>query len=48
MPNNRSGNCQREDKQFKESPWYIGNFMRDIDNFGQPLPTFNIKGKDKI
>lgn len=31
-----------------ESPWHIFNVFRSIDRFGQPIPTFNISGKNKI
>ena len=31
-----------------ESPWHIFNLLRLIDRFGQPIPAFNISGKNKI
>ena len=31
-----------------ESPFHLSNFLRKIDKFGQPIPTFNISGKNKI
>ena len=33
---------------FSESPWHIAGFLRKIDRFGYPIPTFNIKGADKV
>ena len=47
MPQNKNG-CNRNDddkKQFSESPWFFANVLRSIDNFGQPPPSFNLKGK---
>ena len=35
-------------KKFDESPYHIANFLRSIDRFGQPVPTFNIKGTNKV
>ena len=34
--------------QFWESRWSVTNFLRDCDLFGQPIPAFNIKGKDQV
>ena len=46
MPNKR--NSKRKEKKKGESPWLIMNFLRRIDNFGYPLPGFNIKGEDRV
>ena len=41
-------NRQSKKTTFRESPWYVGNLLRQIDYFGEPIPAFNIKGKDKV
>ena len=33
-------------KTFSESRWSVMNFLRSLDIFGQPIPAFNIKGKE--
>ena len=33
---------------FRESPWHINSFFSKIDRFGQQIPAFNVKGKDKV
>ena len=33
---------------FSDSPWHINSFFRKLDRFGQPIPAFNMKGKDKV
>ena len=33
---------------FNESRWSVMNFLQSLDIFGQPIPAFNIKGKDKV
>ena len=33
---------------FSESAWHINSFFRKVDRFGQPIPAFNVKGKDKV
>ena len=33
---------------FKESAWHINSFFRKVDKFGQPIPAFNVNGKDKV
>ena len=30
-----------------ESPWHIFSLLRLVDKFGQPIPAFNINGKNK-
>ena len=35
-------------RTFRESPWHINSFFRNIDRFGQPIPAFNVNGKDKV
>ena len=35
-------------RMFRESPWHINSFFNKIDRFGQPIPAFNMKGKDKV
>ena len=46
----RNGVSSRKSKStvFSESPWSVLSFLRSLDIFGQPIPTFNIKGKDKV
>ena len=39
-------NAQSKEKLFTESPWYISNMLSRLDRFGEPVPAFNIKGKD--
>ena len=46
MPNKKDSYSQ--ETTFRESPWYIMNFMRRIDRFGEPIPAFNIKGRNKV
>ena len=36
------------DRMFRESPWHITNFIRELDKFAQPIPAFNIKGRDEV
>ena len=51
MPNKRNAQSKQRkipSKRFDESPYHITNFLRSIDRFGQPVPTFNIKGTNKI
>ena len=33
---------------FSETPWHINSFFRNVDRFGQPIPAFNVRGKDKV
>ena len=40
--------AQSKEKQFRESPWYILNLLRKIDQFGVPIPAFNIQGEDEV
>ena len=46
MPNKSNGN--RKEKHTKESPWHIMKILRQMDRFGEPLPAFNLKGKDTV
>ena len=32
----------------EESPWHMFSILRQMDRFGQPIPAFNIKGKNQI
>ena len=32
----------------KEAKWKIGSFVKNIDGFGQALPSFNLKGETKV
>ena len=32
-------------KEFSKSPWSLANILRSVDNFGLPIPSFNLKGK---
>ena len=36
------------DTTFSESRWSVMNFLQSLDMFWQPIPAFNIKGKDKV
>ena len=47
MPNKSNGKSVNS-KQFRESPWHISSFVREIDQFGSPIPAFNIKGSEKV
>ena len=33
---------------YKESRWNVFNFLSSLDIYGLPIPSFNIKGKDKV
>ena len=46
--NNKSNGKSEGQKVFQESPWHITYFLRSIDRFGYPIPTFNIKGSGKV
>ena len=51
MPNTSNDKIKQSkvpSKRFDESPYHITNFLRSIDRFGHPVPTFNIKGTYKI
>ena len=39
-------NAKSKSTTFSESHWSVMNFLRSLDIFGQPIPTFNIKGKE--
>ena len=28
--------------------WSVGNRLRDIDGFGKEIPTFNLKGENRV
>ena len=34
--------------EFSQSPYSLANSLRSIDNFGLPIPSFNLKGKTHI
>ena len=46
MPFKKSAKINK--KLFKDSAWKIENLLSRIDRFGEPIPAFNIKGKEKI
>ena len=51
MKRSRNNGQNKKDDNLKmssESPWHIAGFLRKIDRFGYPIPTFNIKGADKV
>ena len=50
MPSKRKEQTTKSSNQtlFSESPWHIAGFLRKLDRFGYPIPTFNIKGADKV
>ena len=35
-------------KRGERPSWHIFNSLRGIDLFGQPVPSFNVKGEDSI
>ena len=35
-------------KSSKKSKWRASNFIRDMDNFGKEVPSFNISGETHI
>ena len=37
-----------EPNTFWDSSWSVTNFLSQCDIFGQPVPAFNIKGKEKV
>ena len=43
-----SAQNSKSDTLFVDSPWHITNILRRLDRFGQPIPAFNMKGKDSI
>ena len=45
MQKNRNEN---KDTAFSKSKWHMGNVLHYLDSFGSPMPTFNLKGKDKV
>ena len=38
----------KQQNEFWDSPWSVRSFLRECDIFGQPIPAFNIRGKDKV
>jgi len=32
----------------REAKWKIGTFVKNIDGFGQEIPSFNLKGETRI
>ena len=50
MPHNKNRKNKKNDNPggFWESPYSVKTFLREIDIFGQKIPTFNIKGKDRV
>ena len=38
----------REENKPKRRQWAVGDFLENIDSFGEPLPVFNVKGRDTI
>ena len=46
--NKKSESNASEPNTFWDSPWSVTNFLSQCDIFGQPVPAFNIKGKEKI
>ena len=46
MSFNRTNEYIDNSNQFWESPWSVTTFLRENDIFGEPIPAFNIKGKN--
>ena len=38
----------KKDSVFTQSKWYLGNVFRSLDNFGSPIPAFNLKGNKEV
>ena len=38
----------KKDTVFAKSPWFIGNVFHSLDNFGEQIPAFNLKGKSRV
>ena len=37
------------DKETRKKRWWTaGAVLQNLDSFGEPLPTFNIKGRDQV
>ena len=34
--------------EFSKSKWHVNKLLHNIDNFAYKIPSFNLKGKDKI
>ena len=45
---NEKNRNTNKDTVFAQSKWHIGNVFHYLDSFGSPMPTFNLKGKDKV
>ena len=43
MLRNRTGNTE-----FSKSNWHVNKLLHNIDNFAYKIPSFNLKGKEKI
>lgn len=39
---------KRKPKPFSKSRWNVLNFLAKFDLFGEPIPAFNVRGKDKV
>ena len=51
MPRNKKRQNDHDElshAEFSKSPYSLGNSLRSIDNFGLPIPSFNLKGKTHI
>ena len=44
----QKSNDQSNSTAFSESRWSVMNYLQSLDMFGQPIPAFNIKGKDQV
>ena len=45
MPRNRNRAKELSLTNHSQSPYSLTNRLRSIDNFGLPIPSFNLKGK---
>ena len=48
MPRNRKNSNKLSNAEFSKSPYSLANKLRSIDNFGLPIPSFNLKGETHV
>ena len=48
MRRNRKISNTLSQSEFSKSPYSLGNKLRSIDNFGLPIPSFNLKGETRV
>ena len=47
MPRNNK-KVKKVKRAFENSQWHVSSFLRSLDNFGQSIPAFNIKGDSSV